>query len=623
MNKPMQILRMTLRFLSVPLRLRRFHVPAILTLIVLVVVLSANSSFRHVGITPPAWLSGSLHGFPWGKKHPANPPPTLPELKILDLANSRDTDNSTIAQGEPAFCTQRFGPAYLQNLRDNAIEYCKAASGERSKSFRLTCFHSHTRSNGEPDSLCIAQGAIFDVEKEKFIFDCSIRPPTSEEIRRGLVPFNQIPAYWYETGPREIVDRYVDFQNKPSENLGDNANSAKGQRPLPINILIKREGSAHPWHTLMEIWSLANTIDVLRLSADPEAGGAFFTVPNDAKRTQTIILDNNEDGPFYDLWALFTGRKPVRLSAALEALKKGDLTVDTTLALSPSQLYEVVIPLAGAANPLWQNDWDDRDCKDAPLLKVFVRRVLHHLGLERFEPPTMPLSPSPNKKIKLTFIDRRGSRKLLGQEKLLEATRRAHPDVEIRSIDFASLSFVEQIRLVRSETDILVGAHGAGLTHIMFLQGEWEGGGKAVVEIQPEKMSYKGFRNLAYMLGHEYFVAKAETLSKEDLDRERIEAEAKAKQKADAVKEDAVPVPSSLAALKNTNYANEGAEEKKQMEKRMPKTLLDQELENNILYKPGTHLTKRDKWHFADLRIGENEFLELIGAAVQYVKSKQ
>ncbi|KAI6353509.1 hypothetical protein MCOR25_008958 [Pyricularia grisea] len=621
MNKPIQIPRMALRLLAVPPRLRRSQVPAILALILLFVLFSISSSFRHAG-TPPAWLSGSSHQFPWGKKHPAKPPPTLPELKILDLANSRGTGNSTAAQEEPEFCAQRFGPAYLQNLRDNAIEYCKVAPGEHPKPFRMTCFHSHTRSNGEPDSLCIAQGAKFDVERGKFVFDCTVRPPTSEEVGRGLVPFDKLPAYWYETGPKEIVDQYVDFQNKPVENPGDNVNHAQVQQSLPINILIKREGSGHPWHTLMEIWSLANTIDVLRLSADPETGGAFFTAPNDAERTQVIILDNNEDGPFFDLWTLFTGHRPVRLSAALEALKKSNSAADTTLALSSSQLHNVVIPLAGAANPLWQNDWEDRDCKDAPLIKVFVRRVLHHLGLEPFEPPSMSLSPDPKKQIRLTFIDRRGSRKLLGQEKLLDAARRVHPDVEIRSIDLASLSFVDQIRLVRSETDILVGAHGAGLTHVMFLRGGWEGGGKAVVEIQPSEMSYKGFRNLAYMLGHEYFVAKAETLSQEDLDRERTEAEIKAKQKADAVKEDAAPVPTAPAALENTRYVDEGVDEKKETEKRGSKALLDQELEDSLLYMPGTHLAKRDKWHFADVRIGESEFLELIGAAVKYVKSK-
>ncbi|TLS29756.1 hypothetical protein PpBr36_00830 [Pyricularia pennisetigena] len=557
---------------------RRFHVPAILALIVLAVVSSTNSSFRYAA-TPPAWLSGSLHNFPWGKKHPFNPPPTLPELKILDLTNSRNTGTSTVAHKEPEFCAQRFGPAYLQDLRDNAIEYCKAAPGERPTSFRMTCFHGHTRSNGEPDSLCIGQGAKFDVETRKFIFDCTVRPPTSEEIERGLIPFHKIPADWYETGPKEIFGRYVHFQNNPVESPGDDANRAKGQRSLPpINILIKREGSAHPCHMLMEIWSLANTIDVLRLSPDPEAGGAFYTVPNDAERTHVILLDDNEEGPFFDLWALVTGRKPFRISDAIEALKKSDLAVDTSSALSANQLHNVVIPLAGAANPLWQNDWEKRDCEDAPLLKVF----------------------------------------LLGQEKLHEAARRAYPDVEIRSIDLASLSFVDQIRLVRSETNILVGVHGAGLTHTMFLRGGREGGEKAVVEIQPDEMSYKGFRNLAYMLGHKYFTAKAETLSEEDLARGRIEAEMKAKQKADAVK---FPVPTAVFCAGKHEILRRGGEGKAKNERERPETSHNQEeLEDSFLYMSGTHLAKRDKWHFADVRIGESEFLELIGAAVEYVK---
>jgi capsular polysaccharide biosynthesis protein len=40
--------------------------------------------------------------------------------------------------------------------------------------------------------------------------------------------------------------------------------------------------------------------------------------------------------------------------------------------------------------------------------------------------------------------------------------------VQINSIDFASLSFREQLALIR-KTDILVGAHGAALSHMMFL----------------------------------------------------------------------------------------------------------------------------------------------------------
>ncbi|UKZ48001.1 hypothetical protein TrVGV298_002237 [Trichoderma virens] len=70
-------------------------------------------------------------------------------------------------------------------------------------------------------------------------------------------------------------------------------------------------------------------------------------------------------------------------------------------------------------------------------------------------------------------------------------------------IDFGGIPFSEQIQIVR-ETDLLVGVHGAGLTHLMFLQP-----GSAVLEILPEGLQHKGFRNLAQMLGIGFFRAHA------------------------------------------------------------------------------------------------------------------
>lgn len=40
-----------------------------------------------------------------------------------------------------------------------------------------------------------------------------------------------------------------------------------------------------------------------------------------------------------------------------------------------------------------------------------------------------------------------------------------------RQVDFASLSFTEQVKLIR-ETNILIGMHGAGLSHLLFLPKE-------------------------------------------------------------------------------------------------------------------------------------------------------
>jgi len=85
--------------------------------------------------------------------------------------------------------------------------------------------------------------------------------------------------------------------------------------------------------------------------------------------------------------------------------------------------------------------------------------------------------------------------------------QRKYPDVHMRLVDHAELPFSEQVRLSH-ETDILVGVHGAGLTHGMFLPHR-----STVVEIQPPELQHKGFRLMAESLGHDYLVCHGQNVS--------------------------------------------------------------------------------------------------------------
>jgi capsular polysaccharide biosynthesis protein len=77
------------------------------------------------------------------------------------------------------------------------------------------------------------------------------------------------------------------------------------------------------------------------------------------------------------------------------------------------------------------------------------------------------------------------------------------PHVKVQIIDFAAISFKEQLQIIH-ETDVLVGVHGAGLTHGMFLRE-----GSVMVEILPPDLTHKGFRNLAGVMGHTYLSTHA------------------------------------------------------------------------------------------------------------------
>jgi protein O-GlcNAc transferase len=391
------------------------------------------------------------------------------------------------------FCEERFSTKYLESLRDHARSYCSDGSTSN-----LTCFHIHaskdyTDPQDRVDSLCFGRGSVLDVARGRYGLDCKLRPfDEATETAQGLIPFDRLKGYWYETGPQYVFERYVELDATP-ERLGAALHHPAAVAPPRFHLLLKREGEANPWHCLMEIYSTWMSFDTLRMARDPLNGNRpFFEHPADTHDTQVVILDDRLDGPYWDLWQLFAERTPVRLK---------DLMAEHT-AGNPSlggAETNIIIPLAGASNPLWQNDWDVRDCTSAPTLHVFARRVLDFYRIE--DPPRNP------NQIVVTFIDRKESRRLRDQDALFAALREDIPHVNLSVVDFAAIPFAEQLRIIR-DTDVLVGVHGAGLTHTMFMR---ERAG-VVVEMQPETLRHpqtgephNGFRNLANMLRLDYF----------------------------------------------------------------------------------------------------------------------
>jgi EGF domain-specific O-GlcNAc transferase len=269
----------------------------------------------------------------------------------------------------------------------------------------------------------------------------------------------------YETGSGHIFQNYINNIKAPP--------AVAWPKDRNFSVLLKREGEGNPWHSLLEILSLTLSFDVLRMSRDPVKNEPLFTAA-DMANTQIVVLDDRLDGPYWDLWRLFA-HKPI--------LRLADLTED-------AQVDNLIIPLAGGGNPLWQGDWQVQNCGISGLLQTFVARVLAFYSVE---------SRSSKDKIIVTFIDRHAGRRLVDQERLLDLANTRFPHVEVQITDFTSLSFKDQIQVVH-DSDVLVGVHGAGLTHALWLKPA-----VSVVEILPYGLNHKGFRNLAQLLGHSYF----------------------------------------------------------------------------------------------------------------------
>lgn len=371
---------------------------------------------------------------------------------------------TSLAQ-ESSFCAERFGLLYLEGLRDSATEYCTAES-----SSTLTCFHSQTH-HSRIDSFCIGRSASFDSNKKKFHLDCGLADLSRSQSFADVPSLDNFQSYWYETGPGVIFNNSVQ--------LDANGNGHTQPSTSNFSIIIKREGPGNPWHSLLEIFSMTMTIDVLRMSRQKNTKSPAFSL-SDVENTQVVIADNAEDGPYFDLWKLFAKRPPLRISE-----------------LSPDALKSenIIVPLPGGSNPIWQGDWDVHDCQRSDLLSTFSRRVLDFYKTE----PRQSQSDRDINSVVVTYVNRTGTRKLLYHDRYLEKVRKLLPHVTVQSVDFENLSFPEQIQ-VAQYTDVLVGVHGAGLTHGMFLPEN-----SVMIEILPPGLAHKGFRNLAGLLGHSYF----------------------------------------------------------------------------------------------------------------------
>jgi len=396
-----------------------------------------------------ARASNGTRSRPWS-------PATQPQSTALPANSTR--------LGSPE-CGDHFQADYLRTFVSRAAPYCNAASTSR-----LTCL-SH-KIHEKWDVLCVTGPALLDADKKSIELECTLRDWTEEDNAREIPPFTQFGMYWYNTGPRAIFKDFVHLSDSGEPDAVPTSTQAEG-----FSVLVRREdNSQNLWHTMMEIMSMTMSLDILRETMNLQTGRPFFTDKH-VESTQVLILDELPDGPYYDLWSLFAGRPPVRFSE---------------MPSGSSTRTSLIFPLAGSSNPFWQAEWVKFNCGESVLLKTFSRRVLEFYNIS----DNLPRS---ERQLVLTLIDRKEKRRLLHKAEYFDAVQAKFPDVLVQIVDFAELALAEQIKVAHS-TDILVGVHGAGLTHGIFLPPS-----SAVVEIQPPTLKHQGFDLMAQSLGHRYY----------------------------------------------------------------------------------------------------------------------
>ncbi|XP_043218563.1 EGF domain-specific O-linked N-acetylglucosamine transferase-like isoform X1 [Amphibalanus amphitrite] len=101
-------------------------------------------------------------------------------------------------------------------------------------------------------------------------------------------------------------------------------------------------------------------------------------------------------------------------------------------------------------------------CRQSGLFHAFQRHVLHRLGL--------PLRRTvADDTVRVVWISRQSRhRRVLNEARILKALRKQQGVEVVKAAFTHATPFVDQVRLV-SGSDVLVGLHGAGLTHMLLL----------------------------------------------------------------------------------------------------------------------------------------------------------
>lgn len=100
-------------------------------------------------------------------------------------------------------------------------------------------------------------------------------------------------------------------------------------------------------------------------------------------------------------------------------------------------------------------------CENSGLFRAFSQHILHRLKI--------PIWKRADRKIRITLLSRDTKyRRILNEDELIEGLAENEGYSVQRVVYNRDISFRKQLELTRN-SDMLIGIHGAGLTHLMFL----------------------------------------------------------------------------------------------------------------------------------------------------------
>ncbi|GBG28069.1 EGF domain-specific O-linked N-acetylglucosamine transferase [Hondaea fermentalgiana] len=222
-------------------------------------------------------------------------------------------------------------------------------------------------------------------------------------------------------------------------------------------LLVTRYEYANFYHTITDWYNVYQTIHM-----------------NELEEVNIVFLDGHSASAFGDEWPKLFRTTPRYVSS-----------------LAPETCFKeayLVAPGYGSSlsHPTMQR-WIE--CPPSPYLKEFIQHIMASIGLQHMLNDKQVIPP--RKRPRVLFLLRkiylahprikRLSRTLANGKEVVETLQRDLPDVDVVPISLETMSFAQQVAVVR-EADVLLGVHGAGLSHLLFMRP-----GAMVIELIPDE----------------------------------------------------------------------------------------------------------------------------------------
>lgn len=201
----------------------------------------------------------------------------------------------------------------------------------------------------------------------------------------------------------------------------------------------------------------------------------------DWNTVKTLLWDRHPDGPFKELIErAYSGGAPLSRASR-------DTVVYERLIFHLESPAGIVFPKVAGPRGVMR-------CRGSSLWQGYSKHVLKSFGEFDVPPPDLPnVLMSVRRRTKAKNVGR-----VFSDENTLVSVLKQGNGMRYEVVDLATLTFAEQLAKVR-RANVLVGAHGAGLMHVLFLADE-----AVLLEIHPSYRLDRHFRLAARMAGKMY-----------------------------------------------------------------------------------------------------------------------